>query len=532
MLKRFLALAFIAFTVALSMGSLAQATVSVTFQVDMAAYMQTSKFNPATDSVIIRGDFQEMAGDTVLWAGSHFVMTESTTDDSVYTLAVVFPDSAVGKQINYQFLPQHAGAASWVEPGNRQYTITSASSQKIPMAWIANQFPGAVATVNLTFEVDMNPLFADGFNPAQDSVYVVGGTPPLTWNSYAAGTTPTMTPVFGNDSLYGVTMSFSNIVGAEVDYKLFGNGRDKFSNGGWESGANHVMYFPSHDTTVEWTPEMVVTKATTAADTVTFTVDMNYAYDGIHYKHITGLTSVWITGSVMPLNWPGTGWPLATEKTDTIGTDTTATLHRMFDDGTHGDSVAHDGIYAITFVFDPGVSSYVEYKYGAIFSGSDTLTVDGMANGSSEELIDNESQSGVNHVANLSLTGSHQYIAVHFGSEDPNNPGDSLGWPRGDKLLAIHEISNTKPTVFALSQNYPNPFNPTTQINYSVPQNSYVTLKIYNVLGQEVATIFAGSQKAGSYTATFDATRYASGIYFYRLQADNYSNIKKMVLLK
>ena len=526
MLKRVSALAIMAFFVVISLGSSAKAVVTtdtVTFQVNMAAFMQTGKFTPSTDSVIIRGDFQVLAGDTAHyggnqnWGGSYFVMKESTTDDSVYTLAVVFPDTAVGKTINYQFLPQHAGAASWVEPGNRTYLITSAASQVIPMAWIANQYPGATATINITFQIDMTQLLADGFNPAQDSVYVVGGTTPLNWG-WANG--EIMKPELFDPTTYQTTLQFTDILGAEVDFKLFGAGRDPFSNGGWESGSNHTFSFPNHDTTVLWVPDLNVTRATVVADTVIFRVDMNKAYDGIHYKSITGIKSVWITGSVRPLNWPPSGWPLAdTSVADTAGKiDTTAQLHRLYDDGTHGDAVAGDGVYSIRLVFSPGVSSYVEYKYGSVFNGFDTLTIGGVVSGGS--LIDNECASGVNH--SDTLTGSSQVIRNHWGDQDPSNPGTT----------GIRENPNVKPTTFVLSQNYPNPFNPSTKINYSITKNSFVTLKIYNVLGQEVATLLEGNQRAGSYIATFDASKFASGVYFYRLQAGTLSSVKKMVLMK
>lgn len=99
-------------------------------------------------------------------------------------------------------------------------------------------------------------------------------------------------------------------------------------------------------------------------------------------------------------------------------------------------------------------------------------------------------------------------------------------------LTAIEQHGEATPSSYVLSQNYPNPFNPTTQIDYSVPRNSFVTLKVYNVLGQEVANLFSGNLRAGSYTATFDASRLASGVYFYRIDAGSFSSVKKMVLLK
>ncbi len=88
------------------------------------------------------------------------------------------------------------------------------------------------------------------------------------------------------------------------------------------------------------------------------------------------------------------------------------------------------------------------------------------------------------------------------------------------------------PAKYELAQNYPNPFNPTTVINYSIPQKGYVSLKVYNLLGREVATLIAGVQEAGNYSAPFDGTGLASGVYFYRLQAGSVSITKKLVLMK
>ena len=88
------------------------------------------------------------------------------------------------------------------------------------------------------------------------------------------------------------------------------------------------------------------------------------------------------------------------------------------------------------------------------------------------------------------------------------------------------------PTAFALHQNYPNPFNPVTEIKYDVPKNTHVTLKVYNVLGAEVATLIDADQKANFYTVSWDARDLASGVYFCTLTAGDFKAVKKMVLLK
>ena len=91
---------------------------------------------------------------------------------------------------------------------------------------------------------------------------------------------------------------------------------------------------------------------------------------------------------------------------------------------------------------------------------------------------------------------------------------------------------NDLPKVFMLLQNYPNPFNPFTRIKYSIPQTSFVSLKIYDILGNEVFILVNAEKAAGTYYVQFDGSNFASGIYFYRLQSGNFSLIKKFVLLK
>ena len=85
---------------------------------------------------------------------------------------------------------------------------------------------------------------------------------------------------------------------------------------------------------------------------------------------------------------------------------------------------------------------------------------------------------------------------------------------------------------FELSQNYPNPFNPSTVINFKVPFKSRVTIKVFNILGSEVATILNEEKPAGSYNVTFNAGSLASGVYFYQLRAGNFIATKKLMILK
>jgi hypothetical protein len=99
------------------------------------------------------------------------------------------------------------------------------------------------------------------------------------------------------------------------------------------------------------------------------------------------------------------------------------------------------------------------------------------------------------------------------------------------KLVAVHDDGGL-PGEFQLHQNYPNPFNPSTTISFTIPKADYVTLKVYNVLGQEVATLLDGFKTPQTYKVTFDGTGLASGVYFYRLATPGANLVKKMLLAK
>ena len=96
----------------------------------------------------------------------------------------------------------------------------------------------------------------------------------------------------------------------------------------------------------------------------------------------------------------------------------------------------------------------------------------------------------------------------------------------------INDATPMTPPHFLLEQNYPNPFNPTTVITYDIAKRSRVSLKVYDVLGREVATLINAEKSPGQYQATFNGSDLPSGVYFYRIHAGNYTAVKKLLLLK
>lgn len=120
-----------------------------------------------------------------------------------------------------------------------------------------------------------------------------------------------------------------------------------------------------------------------------------------------------------------------------------------------------------------------------------------------------------------------------------NTTGDSTWIPVFHKgALEVKDVNTpTKPTVFSLAQNYPNPFNPKTMIRFALPKDSWVRLEVYNILGQKVKTLVDEKLAAGVKEVEWDGKdgkglEVASGIYFYRIKTDSFSDVKKMVMLK
>ncbi|KAA3616910.1 MAG: T9SS C-terminal target domain-containing protein [Calditrichaeota bacterium] len=136
------------------------------------------------------------------------------------------------------------------------------------------------------------------------------------------------------------------------------------------------------------------------------------------------------------------------------------------------------------------------------------------------------------------ITYYRDTLDASYSTSSAAYTGGSDGLPVGDLnwfglVTAIDEdISDKRPIHFTLGQNYPNPFNPSTKITFSVTKNERVVLEVFNIVGQKVATLINKKLGSGQYTASWNATNYSSGLYFYRLTQGPISSTKKMILVK
>ena len=110
--------------------------------------------------------------------------------------------------------------------------------------------------------------------------------------------------------------------------------------------------------------------------------------------------------------------------------------------------------------------------------------------------------------------------------------GFSTFWFFSNSFVGILKNSNDLPDKFELFQNYPNPFNPTSNIKYQIAKSSFVKMVVYNILGEEVATLVNEKLQPGTYEVEWDASIYPSGVYFYKLETETFSDTKKLILLK
>ena len=142
------------------------------------------------------------------------------------------------------------------------------------------------------------------------------------------------------------------------------------------------------------------------------------------------------------------------------------------------------------------------------------------------------------HTITTDANGAYSVYAVDVDGDgdidvlSASQEDNKIAWYENLLITGIVTNSNEIPSEFRLSQNYPNPFNPSTIIRFSMPEESFVTIKVFNTLGEEITTLINENIIAGDYEVEFDASKLPSGIYFYKLQSESFIEAKKMVLLR
>lgn len=523
----------------------------VTFQVDMSSAITNCAIKPGTDSVFVRGSFND-------WGATKTLLTD-TDGDKIYTGSIT---ASAGTTLNYKFYAQLNGVrlndANYEDGSDRSYAVTADANQAIPVATfnktIANACTSTPQKVEIEFRVDMSVAKLGGFNPATDIVVVAG-----TMNNWTT-TADTLQPDRRNPDIYvGVVRADEFLVPGELKYKYVIGKTPGTAPAGWESVSDRV-YMVSGNLTdsdnngyKEVYPPQVYFDNVTPADvfttqtTITYEVDFRPAMYFLKDNNrlpsdtqtgdpVTTLTGLWGNGPFTGKSDGLTDWA-------TWGPDLAAIGSRKFvDTGADGDATANDSVYTLRLTYPAGTPKNLKGKFSA--SG-----------------YDNEGGFGADHNFGLDQAAqSTGRVRVVFGAPrlDDGTYTDLKG-PSGferayDPYICISGDSTAAPVVVrsgcqvstgverdvaagipveaVVSSVAPNPVRGVARFSYGVPVAGRVSLAIYDMLGREVARLVDETQVAGTYDAAFDTSDLAAGVYVYRLTVGGRSATRTVVVAK
>ncbi len=490
----------------------------VTFKVDMSLPIKQALVTPGVTKVYVAGSFTN-------WGTSAREMTASLTD-STYSYMTVVPTDSVRSGDNVQFkFVYSAGSASsgtWENGDNRTFFVPEKDSSSFFDYWDRTNPNITLGSGLVTFQVDMSVMSEIGiFDIARDSVQVRGGF--NGWGDSNPDNSRLNQNAIAPDQWY-LDIPFTNVeVGGKNEFKFFVKNKatgtvDTLWKDGYErpvqmGGNNWNFLFPGKDTTVEKMYDGVQTDWVIPAGTnlqVKFSVDMTDAMDGtkqaIPFAPATD-TLYWICEQ-----------PTFTRSQEWVDSDHMQVLKLLREGSTNIWSGTLD-------VKDPAFNAF-EYRYGWVSNGTWTLEPDALGTTNAYR---------------------HRFVGQNAARTFPINPWTMPTdiWTNTavktdvevDPYTSYTNATGLKnesvqPVTYSLSQNYPNPFNPTTNIKFSIEKSGFVTLKVYNILGQEVATLLNKELSAGSYTFDFDASKLSTGVYLYSIQSGNFAQTKKMILIK
>ncbi|MFA6468882.1 MAG: T9SS type A sorting domain-containing protein [Bacteroidota bacterium] len=425
---------------------------AVTFSVNMGYQMVKNTFKQASDSVVVRGDFNG-------WGGKSFLLADAD-GDSIYTGTFNINST---KKIIFKFVMiRPVGGDGWESSPDRVVDNLTGPTTILPVFYFNNDNPNDV-----TFRVNMKVQSRiKKFDPTKDSVFVRGDflTGPGNW--WESNAFKLADP--DKDSIY--EGKYPIVAPKTIKYKYVLRGT-LFAGDRWEvdMGVNKDRFDTIKVTPVKL-PVVWYNNDSTSVfmeNFTTFQVNMKKQMRKAVFDKAKD--SVVVRGDF-------NGW----------GGNT----HLLKD--ADGDSI-------FTGVYDVGAVKKIIYKFVIHKAASDIWE-------SSSDRVDS------------GFTGVPKILKVVYFNND-------------SILTGI--LSNGMVVLkYGLDQNYPNPFNPSTTINYSLEHAGLVKLRVFNILGQEVVSLVNEVQEAGQYQAQFNANKLSSGIYFYKLESGSFSSLKKMMLIK
>jgi hypothetical protein len=481
----------------------------VTFKADMRLPIKQGDLVPGSGQVFVAGSFND-------WSTTQDELIDDD-NDSVYTKTVEINS---GQTINYKFLyTNKSGGTTWEGDPNRTFFVDD--GENVIERFFNDVNPNVqLADGNITFNVDMSVLEELGvYDPAVDQLQVRGGF--NGWSdSDPARSHMNQDPLFPSNWFLQVPFEKFE-VNSVLQFKYYVFLADTAGEiwvDGWErplsmGGGNREVVFEGSDNQVldmvyydDVYPQFVVPEGQQIS--VTFRVDMTDAMDPDKTGEPMQLGDkvYWI--SEQPLFSKLMGWKDSDEQTYFELTDP------------DGDKI-YEGTLTVT---GPGIGAF-EYRYAFQRASDGTFKQETAGFGKNAY-----------RVRYCAMTGSRQFVQPYTAPldkwTDKEDKSDQVeSWPEG-LPTDIREIETGIPNNFTLEQNYPNPFNPTTRIRFTIPNSDFVTLKVYNTLGEEVAVLVNKEMNAGSYEVDFIASKLSSGIYFYTLKTSTFTRTMKMLLLK
>jgi hypothetical protein len=483
---------------------------TINFQVDMRLPAQGA-FNPATNKVYVAGNFTD-------W-GTGAIEMFDPNNDSIYTANVSTLTS--GNLAIYKFIwsTGAASAGTWESPtegtdiivgaGNRIYGIHD-GIDTVYRYWNNVNPNVTLADGNIFFQVDMSvPNELGVFNPDIDSVQIRGSF--NSWNaSQPAKSLLQQDPVDLNN--WSLNVPFvQEVLNSTQAYKYFIKNPStgfQYSNGGWEvpigstitSDRNRPVIFEGNSNQEvplayfeNIHPDWVIPNGTTVQ--AEFSVDMS---------SVTGFvpatdTVYWIPRQPLFLAVHGfTEWT------------TNIRAYPLSDSN-------NDMIYTFTLeLTGPDFNGFL-YNY---------------ARSSAGELVQEDGSQQDCRVRFIAQNGARNFVSPFAMPQDVWTNGEKPEEEAPAGWTSVEEIPNSLVNTFTLDQNYPNPFNPSTKIRFNLPQAGNVNLSIYNLLGEKVAEVMNQEMTSGTFEVTFDGSNLSSGIYFYKINTNNYTATKKMILMK